>query len=402
MRPHVTLHCTPDRDHRIVMDEALVAPFDLPRLLGSDADPLDWPARRAALLMQFEDHVFGRVPKFELTTAFEPTEEGSGFDGRAVRRQGRLRLLAGTEQISLTIELLLYLPADAFDPVPVFLVPNFEGNHTIAHDPHIVESFGARRDRGDDLAPRGSKVRRFPIRTIVDRGYGLATFYAADVDSDSDDGFAHGVHRAGYVRGQHAPAADEWGTIGAWAWACSRVADLLRDDPSIDGDRVIVGGHSRLGKTALWAAARDTRFAAAFANDSGCTGAALSRRRFGENVAVINDLFPHWFCRNYRCYANNEANLPIDQHQLIALIAPRPVHIASADGDLWADPRGEFLATLAASEAWEHLGGEGLGLREFPDPGDWSIGQVGYHLRKGEHDMLAFDWERFLDFADQL
>lgn len=152
--------------------------------------------------------------------------------------------------------------------------------------------------------------------------------------------------------------------------------------------------------TALWAAAQDERFAAAFSNDSGCTGAALSRRRLGENVAVISVLFPHWFCRNYRFCSNNETALPVDQHQLLALVAPRPVHVASATDDLWSDPRGEFLATREAGIVYELLGEPGLGIDEFPSPGEASLGTVSYHLRDGEHDLLEFDWLRYLDFAD--
>lgn len=244
--------------------------------------------------------------------------------------------------------------------------------------------------------PTGSR-----FGSIVDRGYGLITFRAADADSDRDDGFANGVHRLAYEEAQTEPAADEWGTIGAWAWACSAVLDTLADVRSgVDTSRVIVGGHSRLGKTALWAAARDERFAGAFSNNSGCTGAALSRRVFGENVAVINALFPHWFCRNYRAYSNNEPALPIDQHQLIALIAPRPVHVASAANDAWADPLGEFLATRAASPAWGLHGRPGLGIDAFPQPDTASIGPVSYHLRAGDHDLTAADWAHYLDSAD--
>jgi len=397
MRPRVSLDCTPDTDTAVNMEEPAVPDYELPPIDATTADA--WPARRQKIIGEFEDHVYGRVPEFAATHRVIEIESGLALDGTAMRQQWLITV--SNDGIDIRIEVIAYTPATASAPVPAFLVPNFDGNHTIADDPEILDSAGARRDRGDGTRPRGSKVRRYPLETIIERGYGLVTFYAADVDSDRDDGFEHGVQRMGYADGQTEPLPDEWGTIGAWAWACSEVLDSLSAPVStIDPTRVIVGGHSRLGKTALWAAARDERFAAAFSNDSGCTGAALSRRAFGENVAVINALFPHWFCRNYRCYSNNEASLPVDQHQLIALIAPRPVHVASATEDAWADPLGEFLATQAASEAWEAHGIDGIGGDGFPPPGGASIGPVSYHLREGEHDLLAFDWDRYLEFAD--
>jgi hypothetical protein len=401
-RAEVVLDCVPDTDPAVVVDEALVEPYSLPDPLvfedGTDVTAATWVGRRAEILRLFEDHVYGRTPGGALAVTTEVIESGPALDGSADRRQ--VKISCTNNDATVEIDLLLYVPAGAGGPVPVFLVPNFEGNHTIAVDPVIVRSAGAARDRGGRLEGRGVKAHRFPLSTIIGRGYGLATFYSGDTDADVDDGFAHGAQRLHYDAGQTEPAAFQWGTIGAWAWGCSRVLDHLVTEPSVDGGRVIVGGHSRLGKTALWAAAQDERFAAAFSNDSGCTGAALSRRRFGENVAVITALFPHWFCRNYRCYANREADLPVDQHQLIALLAPRPVHVASATEDQWADPLGEFLAARAASPVFRLLGRGGLEIDTFPSAGDASIGTVSYHLRDGPHELLEFDWLRYLDFAD--
>jgi hypothetical protein len=402
VRAEVVLDCEPDRDTTVNIDEGLVEPSELPDPLvfadGTAVTAATWPARRTEILHLFEDHVYGRTPEGELTVTSEEVESGPALEGAATRRQ--VRLVHASNGATVEIDVLLYVPADARGPVPVFLVPNFEGNHTVAHDPEIVLSAGVTRDRGDHPSQRGAKAHRFPLTTIIGRGFGLATFYSGDVDPDVDDGFVHGPHRLYSTAGQTAPAACEWGTVGAWAWGCSRVLDHLVIEPSVDDDRVIVGGHSRLGKTALWAAAQDERFAAAFSNDSGCTGSALSRRRFGENVAVITALFPHWFCRNYRCYANNEAALPVDQHQLIALIAPRPVHVASATEDQWADPLGEFLATQAASPVYELLSRSGLGIDSFPRAGGSSIGTVAYHLRDGPHELLEFDWLQYLAFAE--
>ncbi|MGN6546404.1 MAG: alpha/beta hydrolase family protein [Aureliella sp.] len=396
-------------------EESKIGKVELPPLLQGTMpdDPAEakkvWEPRRKELLEMFTEQMFGRAPDEKVKVSWKKVESGEAFDGAARRQQ--LRVTLSTDAGELPIDLLLYTPASAKSPVPTFLGLNFRGNHAETNDPavrlpsswvpddpknHTTENHRA-TEKG-----RGSQAHRLPVEMIVKEGFGVATAYYGDIDPDFDDNFQNGLHALfpSYRPDDQHP--DRWGSIAAWAYGLSRLLDVLEEVDEVDDQQVIVFGHSRLGKTSLWAGANDTRFAGVISNDSGAGGAALSKRIFGETVARLNTSFPHWFCRNFRKYNENEAALPFDQHELLALTAPRLLHVGSATEDLWADPRGEFEATLAASPIFEKLGVGGLKTKTMPAPGHASIGHVSYHLRIGPHDLAPWDWEQYLKSAKLL
>ena len=339
-----------------------------------------WPARRQELLELFRTHIYGRAPiqrpddlKFQVEKS----------DARAMNGAATLKQIAieyGGPGGHGTIHLVLFVPNQRTAPAPTFLLMSNRSTDNI--DPT--------RQKRDDF---------WPAEAIIARGYAAAAFSLSDVDPDNDDGFRNGAH--GIFDGEKR-ADDAWGTIAAWAWGASRVMDYLQTDQSIDAQRVAVVGHSRGGKAALWAGAEDERFALVVSNESGSTGAALSRGKNGETIADINRTFPHWFPTNYRKYNGHESELPVDQHELIALIAPRPIYIASAIEDSWSDPQSEFAAGIAATPVYQLLGRAGLVADTFPALNQaLHAGFIGYHIRPGKHDLVLSDWQQFMNFADK-
>lgn len=395
-------------------DETRIPPYVLPEpLICNDGSRVSSPEmwynkRRAEILSMFATYVYGRTPATVLTPTVVVHETDSfALSAAAVRKQ--LSLCFTHTGDTCILNLLLYLPrSSSLKQVPVFLGLNFSGNHTILSDPAIFLSQswidtvwpGVVNFRATELS-RGTASGRWPVEKIISRGYGLATMYYGDIDPDFDDGFQNGIHPLFRGPAQKKFRPDDWGSIGAWAWGLSRALDYLQTDPAVDPHKIIVIGHSRLGKTALWAAAQDERFFMAISNNSGCGGAALSRRAFGETVEIINTYFPHWFCDNFLKYKKKEHRLPVDQHMLLSLIAPRRVYVASAADDLWADPRGEFLSLMYANEVYRFLGTTGLPSDSMPSVNQPVIGRNGYHIRSGKHDITSYDWEQYLNFCDQ-
>jgi formylglycine-generating enzyme required for sulfatase activity len=343
--------------------------------------------RRPEILELFRKHVYGRVPATPYEKRFMVVKEDrTAMGGAATLKQVEIMITAAGK--SLTIPLTLFVPNKAAKPVPAFLLI-------------------CNRSRDDIDPTRAKKSDFWPAEAVIARGYAVAAFFNADVAPDRKDSFQEGIH--GLLDGKSIDgkrSADAWGTLAAWAWGASRCMDYLQTDKDIAHDKVAVIGHSRGGKTALWAAAEDERFAMVCSNDSGCGGAALSRRKNAqkETVSKINRAFPHWFNENFKSFNDREDKLPVDQHMLIALIAPRAVCVASAEDDLWADPRGEFLSALHAAPVYRLFGKQGLGSSpNMPAIGAPLHGDgIHYHIREGKHDLTLFDWTCYMDFADRV
>ena len=403
-------HLSAQKTTPTIKKEADVPSYELPKLLISDNGKKinissDWEhLRRPEIHSYFANQVYGVVPaKLNYRKAEVLDFETAALGGKAIRKQVKLNFKKGNK--SINVYLLIYLPNNK-KKSPVFLAYNFEGNHSVNTDQAILIN-GKKESElsGEELkkfnvSGRGGRTSRWAIDKMIDAGYGLVTIDYNNVDPDKND-FSDGIHAIFYKTGQTAPAKNEWGSLSAWAWGMSRIMDFLETEALVDHKKVILFGHSRLGKTALWAGANDRRFSIVISNNSGCGGAALSRRRFGEKVSDINTNYPHWFAKNFHNFNENETALEVDQHMLIALIAPRPVYVASASQDAWADPKGEFLAAKEASPIYRLYGKKGIVMEKLPPVNTPFHGSVGYHLRKGKHDVTDFDWEQYIKFADQ-
>ena len=361
-------------------------PFALPP--GLPPVPVS-PEERARTLDLFARSAFGvRPPAAERPACSfaKISPDVPAMGGRAVRV--RARVSYGGPGGNGGFDILAFLPAGASPvrPVPAFLLL-------------------CNRDSGENMDP--DRVARTPFwdaERIVERGYAAVALHIGSVLPDDDDGFAGGLQSIFLAPGE-TKTPESWATLSAWAWCGSRAMDWIETEPRIRRDRVAVVGHSRGGKTALWCAATDPRFAMAVSNCSGCGGAKLNRVRLpqSESIADLVRGFPHWFCGAYARWAGRDRTLPFDQHQLLALVAPRLLYVSSATLDPWAGQPGEFLAAQAASAAWRALGSEGIPADAvFPLPGKRvSGGRVGYHVRPGYHTIERSDWDHWIDFAEE-
>jgi len=353
--------------------------------------------RRAEVLELFRANVFGRRPEGTMNPVAGQYDISSGLQNlqKTIKTtKGVMDGEANLNEVRWTYDALngvgemnmvLFTPAGVEKPesIPCFLLISHRTEENI--DP-----------------TRETKVPFWPAEEIIARGYATAAFWVGYVDPDDrKDDYQNGIQYLFEDQSKERPD-DAWAALAAWAWGASLCMDHLVDDKMIASDKVAVLGHSRGGKTALWAGAEDPRFSLVISNESGNSGAALSRRSFGESVKRINDVFPNWFNKNYKKYNDNVENLPIDQHMLMTLIAPRLLYVASAAGDQWADPEGEFLSAKYARPVYELFGHSGLGDASFPKNDSPIHGdRMAYHIRTGKHNLLEYDWHRFMDFADK-
>jgi hypothetical protein len=360
-------------------DEQKVGRYTLPDpLVSSDGKPVQSAAtwmrqRRPEITRLYETVIFGTIPATTPKVAWQVAEtDPSARGGTATHKRivGRI----GTGADAPTINLNLFTPAHASKPTPIILLVNFVGGAPPAGDPPVTAE-------------------------IIARGWGYATVAYQDIQPDKIDTFDRGVIGLTLGQGQKAPGAAEWGAISAWSWGVMRIIDYLVTDTSVDSQHIALFGHSRLGKTALWASALDERIAAVYASCSGEMGAALARRDFGETVDDMAQNFPYWFAGNFRKFVGRWADMPVDAHMLIALSAPRPVFITGGTQDQWADPVGEFKAEVAAGPVYKLLGKKDLGVTDLP-PLDKPVidGDLGWYYHTGGHAATEADWKAFLEF----
>ncbi|MCA9200442.1 MAG: acetylxylan esterase [Planctomycetales bacterium] len=384
-----------ESDKDVNYDEARLPAYDLPPLLlTSEGQKIDsaeaWMnTRRPQIMSLFGNLIYGTVPTPEspIQVSFEVLKTDPNFlQGQGTRKDVAVRF--ENDKGKAEMRILVFSPNNAQGPVPAFMKHSFNSTHG--------QDFDADPDKP------GKFRNGWPIGEFFQRGYGFIAVYQQDLVDHNEVSFLDDIHPLFYRQGQSFPKAWEWGVLSTVAWGGSRALDYLETDNQIDAQRVAIMGHSKMGKAALWTAAQDQRFALAVSAQSGCAGAALWRRKSGETLEKMVTRFPYWLCRNAWKFVNNEDDLPVDQHMLLACIAPRPVYVHSSVDDTWADPRGEYLSAFHASEVYRLLGKTGLSSEQSPPVGQPILdSHVGYHIREGGHSIEPYDWLRYLDFADR-
>lgn len=390
--------------------EAKVGEYTLPDPLKCAdgqivADAEVWSSkRRDEILALFEQHQFGKSPQAPKNLRFEVFDrESAAFDGKAKRTQATIYFTNDADEPKMDV--LMYVPAEAKKPVPMLLYISFRANSVTVDDPGVKQGFIWNRERKKVPAGEGGGRRFAPLNVpaVLERGSGFATAYYGDIEPDFDGGAEYGLRGLFAKKGIQQPEPDAWGAIAAWSWGLSRALDYFEKDEKVDASRVAIMGVSRLGKTVLWAGALDQRFALVIPVCSGESGAALSRRNYGENIAHITapTRFDYWFAPRYQQYGDDVNSLPVDAHMLLSLIAPRPVLLITGNTDKWSDPYGEFLAAVAAGPVYELLGKQGLSTEGMPPAGDAILNDIGFFMHDGGHGMLPADWPVILDFLQQ-
>lgn len=366
-----------------------------------------WSKRRPEVVKIFEEQQYGIAPGRPADESFEVTDKGTpALDGKAIRKQVTIHL--SKDPAAPVIHLLEYLPANAKKPVPMFFQISFGVNQNTVEDPGILPD-KVRDGKTNELVTAPAAGGRFvfgrvPVTQFLDAGIGVATYYYAELDPDTLTGFPFGI-RALYKKpgqtGEDDRAPDAWGSIAAWAWGMSRVEDYFETDPGVDAKRVAIQGVSRLGKTVAWAGAIDQRFGAVIASCGGEGGAALSHRDFGETIAHLTapSRYPYQFAANYAKWGGFPDKAPMDANMLLALIAPRPVLLQTGSTDYWSDPKGEFLAAVAAGPVYKLLGKQDLGTDVWPAAKTplFSNG-LNYYMHDGGHGMVPTDWDIYIQF----
>ena len=354
--------------------------------------------RRPELIRLFEENQFGKIPDRK-NISFNVFDNGTlAFNGKAFRKQVTIYFTNDTSNYKA--DLLIYVPAKSKKPVPLFFNISFFPNCMKVDDPGVKKGMMWNREGKKVPAPDSGGFGKLDVEKFVSEGIGVATIYYGDVEPDFAEGIKYGI-RGNYLKpGETWPADDEWGAISAWSWGLSCAMDYLETDKNIDAKRVALYGVSRLGKTVLWTGASDDRFSMVIASCSGEGGAAISRRQYGETIKhmIAPTRYFYQFCTNRSKYGDNPNLCPVDANMLVALMAPRPLLLQTGDKDYWSDPKGEFLAAVAAEPVYHLFNKEGLQTDDWPKPGAPILHDLGYYMHSGGHGSLPGDFDIFLDF----
>lgn len=385
-------------------DESKVGDYELPDPLvlqngASVKNRQAWMKKRHPEILElFYTYQFGKCPDRN-EVSFHVFDSGTpAYGGKAIRKQVTIYFTRDTSNYKA--DLLMYLPANAKAPSPLFFKISFMPNSMVVDDPEVRRGKMWNREGEKVPAPEGRKFGMLDVEKFIAQDIGVATIYYGDIEPDFAKGIKDGI-RGYYLKdGKDYPAPDEWGAISAWSWGLSCAMDYLETDKQVNADKIAIFGISRLGKTALWTGARDERFGMVIASCSGEGGAALSRRNYGETIKHMTDSSRYFyqFCTNWADFSENPDKSPVDAHLLIALVAPRPVLLQTGSTDYWSDPKGEFLAAVAASPVYQLFHKKGIDVREMPEVGTPILNDIGYYMHEGGHGALPTDYDIAVEF----